>query len=666
MIIDKLETIDVKSNKQLDTQNFRIDPSYINKMIWLTINQYKYSIRTPLQEIISNAKDANIEANKADTPIKITLPTNLDMTFKVRDFGKGLTPNDMHDVFTSFGASTKNTSNGQVGGFGIGAKSPLRYTNQFNVCTYVDGRFWHYVVHGNIEGGISLTLLSEGITQEVNGTEVQIPVKNGDRQTFIESAVRCTMFWKVQPLFNLKEYNNLELNSIKVNDQCSIYKKHDLFRSEAIVLVGEIPYELDRYEFRLDTHSFNGLLVIKCGIADIKVLQTRESIDNYDKNKELLKTIVDKFQNDLAILKEKVIDRTSLKTVLESCKKYYNVLDLKKIKYLGYEIQNDLISSTGLGIKLYNHRSIYGSITKKLNERTTYNISLDKKSIVIYDDIRKKESTLVKKRRIKQAMLTHDNVYLINKGNKAEHLKKFYTLFGDYYTKLSEIEPLMPVKQARVKSNNTKVPRNSIEFCMGIGQLYSTTFINEWFTLDTIKSDTTYIYVLKDGNAIPPTESSLRNYIINLGNHKLVALSNKSFKMIKDLPNFKTLEQFKSEIVVKDEIVLKYFRNTHLQDTSKLLSYLFRCNKRNTNKVLRAYLNKFGTYNSKTMYDDVNFPNYLILESKKYNSLVKVHNRLSSKLKVEKGIFKTIRHNNLRKEKQYLQESINRSFNARF
>lgn len=79
------EKIDVKTSQQFESKQMSISPEFFNKMIWHVILQYKYKIRTSVQELISNAIDAQVEAGNADTPLKIQLPTRLEPTFKLRD-----------------------------------------------------------------------------------------------------------------------------------------------------------------------------------------------------------------------------------------------------------------------------------------------------------------------------------------------------------------------------------------------------------------------------------------------------------------------------------------------------------------------------------------------------------------------------------------------------
>jgi DNA topoisomerase VI subunit B len=79
------------------------------------------------REYVCNARDAHREAGKPERPIEITLPTMLEPTYKVRDFGKSISPENMVDIFIQYGASTKRTTNKLTGGFGIGCKVFLLY-----------------------------------------------------------------------------------------------------------------------------------------------------------------------------------------------------------------------------------------------------------------------------------------------------------------------------------------------------------------------------------------------------------------------------------------------------------------------------------------------------------------------------------------------------------
>ena len=60
---------------------------------------YSVPIRTICQEVSSNGRDAHRELGNSDEPIEIHLPSLLDMRFWVRDFGIGVDPERMANVF---------------------------------------------------------------------------------------------------------------------------------------------------------------------------------------------------------------------------------------------------------------------------------------------------------------------------------------------------------------------------------------------------------------------------------------------------------------------------------------------------------------------------------------------------------------------------------------
>jgi hypothetical protein len=97
-----------------------------------------------VREIFANAFDSHEEAKKREgtplgweqgkyKPVEITLPTQIDPTLIIKDYGIGLSEEDVLRHTTSFGDSTKRDTNEIIGGFGLGFKSPMATTSQFTV-----------------------------------------------------------------------------------------------------------------------------------------------------------------------------------------------------------------------------------------------------------------------------------------------------------------------------------------------------------------------------------------------------------------------------------------------------------------------------------------------------------------------------------------------------
>jgi len=94
----------------------------------LTSRLYSNPIASIVRELASNALDAC-----PTQPMEIHIPTQFDSNFWVRDHGPGLSRSQMIEVFTRFGESTKRSDNSQIGGFGLGAKSPFAIVNSYTI-----------------------------------------------------------------------------------------------------------------------------------------------------------------------------------------------------------------------------------------------------------------------------------------------------------------------------------------------------------------------------------------------------------------------------------------------------------------------------------------------------------------------------------------------------
>ena len=79
---------------------------------------YEKKVQCLVQEYISNARDSHRQAGKGNN-FEVTIPTRLSPVFKVRDFGVGISPEMMENVFIMYGSSTKEHTNDLTGGMRI-------------------------------------------------------------------------------------------------------------------------------------------------------------------------------------------------------------------------------------------------------------------------------------------------------------------------------------------------------------------------------------------------------------------------------------------------------------------------------------------------------------------------------------------------------------------
>src|ERR1019366_3856120 len=122
----KLETTisNIESSANMVEQSFLIGDASIIFDI-LRSKMYSNPVLAICREISCNARDAHREVNKNNTPIEIHLPNGLDPNYKIKDFGPGISPDRIENVFIRYGVSTKREDNIQTGAFGMGCKTPF-------------------------------------------------------------------------------------------------------------------------------------------------------------------------------------------------------------------------------------------------------------------------------------------------------------------------------------------------------------------------------------------------------------------------------------------------------------------------------------------------------------------------------------------------------------
>ena len=101
---------------------------------------YSNKVLAVLREYGANAWDEHRAAGCPDRPIKVVLPTALEPTLRIRDYGRGLSEDQVFAVYTQYGSSTKRSDNLTVGAMGIGSKSAFAYTDSFTVTSWHDGQ----------------------------------------------------------------------------------------------------------------------------------------------------------------------------------------------------------------------------------------------------------------------------------------------------------------------------------------------------------------------------------------------------------------------------------------------------------------------------------------------------------------------------------------------
>lgn len=184
-----------------DARNFSLgDPTVICRI--LSDHLYSNKIGSIVRELSANAIDAHRMSGNESKPFLVHLPSfnrglfsQKDSCFSIRDFGPGLPEEGIYALYTSYGASSKREDSFQIGGFGIGSKSPFAYTDTFEVMSWHCGRKSQYVCFQDDAGSPKVKKLSEVESGEPSGLKVTFAVASEMEAEAFAEECKCQYFW---------------------------------------------------------------------------------------------------------------------------------------------------------------------------------------------------------------------------------------------------------------------------------------------------------------------------------------------------------------------------------------------------------------------------------------------------------------------------------------
>jgi len=230
-------------HKVAQSDNFKseiasIDSEEMRYVSSLLRNNYSNPILATVRELIANASDANVGEQK----IEVYCPSFYAPTFSVRDFGAGLSEDDLFGLYTKYGRSTKRSDNLAIGGFGIGRFAPLSYADSFTVTSRHNGTKTVVNVFVDEHGDTRFTKLASSLSNEESGLEVSVAIKGGDETSFNDAINVCVAFSSKQ--FKI---SNAELSPIKWlirSENWGFYERNP-HHTGSFVVMGGVPYRID-------------------------------------------------------------------------------------------------------------------------------------------------------------------------------------------------------------------------------------------------------------------------------------------------------------------------------------------------------------------------------------------------------------------------------------
>jgi hypothetical protein len=261
----------------------------------LSSGLYANKIKAIIRELSCNAVDSHVAAGKADVPFLVHIPTSLEPHFSIRDYGTGLTHDQVTQIYTTYFESTKTTSNEFIGALGLGSKSPFSYTDNFTVTAIRDGVKGIYSAFINAEGVPSIALMFTEQTDEPAGVEVKFSVNDRyDFYKFKEEAEEVFKYFKLRP--------TVEGSALKIVDReyetenllpgVSVLKNKS-YRTNSVAIMGNIAYPISVPNASTVLGDYSKMLdcglEIQFGIGEVDFQASREGLSYIPQTVEAIK-----------------------------------------------------------------------------------------------------------------------------------------------------------------------------------------------------------------------------------------------------------------------------------------------------------------------------------------------------------------------------------------
>ncbi len=338
----KLETKvgNVALSDGLSVHKFRVK---INRQSFKLLYGDLYSdpIKALIRELSTNAHDSHVLAGKSDVPFEIHLPNELEPYFYVKDFGMGLSREQIcgeDGIYITFCDSNKSDSDDFTGCLGLGSKSPLAYCDNFTVESNHNGIKYSYAVFTDEEGNPSLAELGNIPTDEPNGLKVELAIQTKDFDTFIGKTAEVLSWFKYRPnIVGIENFSFEQREYLRKTDTYGVCKE----RAGSNVIMGNVAYPIQACDFSYSKMDDVERAVLEygvdlfVGIGDVEFVPSREKLRYTDKTTVAVKKCL---KDAIASIREEMEAQVLAKPTVWQARRLMNDIKhsiLGKVRCLG-------------------------------------------------------------------------------------------------------------------------------------------------------------------------------------------------------------------------------------------------------------------------------------------------------------------------------------------
>lgn len=349
----------------------------------LSSTLYSDQILAVVREVLCNAWDAHIAAGVTDKPIQITIK---DGKLIIKDSGHGIDPDDMGDLYATYGGTNKKNDGNQTGGFGLGCKAPFAYTEHFEVQSCHKGIKTIYNISRSCAKimGVPSIIPIVSLPTEDTGLQVTITLQTKDINRFTELVNRIVYEGEMFATLNGNQLKTLGFVPEGDNNYLAFPYTHTLYhnRGKISIRYGNVIYPITTKPKEIET-EFNEIvkqldelsnnmgyaLLIQAPANSISVTPSRESLSMQEHTVNTLKKLFINFLNT-------VHSNVTMQQIKYVNNRIIELVDRRDIPQL-------LQKSSSLLVKLGNHTNKITTIEQWAKQSVNDNYNYGKPYAVL-------------------------------------------------------------------------------------------------------------------------------------------------------------------------------------------------------------------------------------------------------------------------------------------
>ena len=352
---------------------------------------YSDKIAAPIRELSTNAYDAHVAKGNINTPFDVHLPSVAEPWFSIRDYGIGMSKQELQTTYTTYFDSNKTHSNDFVGCMGLGSKTPFTLSDAFTVTSVKNGKKTT-VINYLDEDVPNFSIISEEDTDEASGTEIKFtPSEANTYDKLRESAQRILGYFDVTPNLTIgSTKEEVKVPTKRLEGKDWYYVDSQLAHSDSIILMGNVAYPFnfcdvsDDFEKKYgwsNTYEYRRLvsnLVFRVPIGNLDITASREEIGWTSEGREYMVNFVERVNNEIKdIMNEQLNDcenfwdaRILFNSMVGYNEEYYSDIDRNGSGSIGHFKWTEQLSWNGIDVS-----ERYGDVSKNPNlEKMDYRL----------------------------------------------------------------------------------------------------------------------------------------------------------------------------------------------------------------------------------------------------------------------------------------------------